>query len=472
MAGINLNMFNRYAQQNRSQIAKALTSATGVGGALSPQSLQKVVTNTIILLSPEIQMISARQVGSKTPEFNRLTSLPAAVGAMGEAGVTRTTQSAYERVSVTLKVIRRKGVVTNFIIDASSNYIDAYAVETENQIRSHVLDVNASLIFGNKTANVYDFDGYETNINTNRIQKVRAGVVPTSLKELDDLIDATNRKGAANLKRYFSMSPEMLSTFTRLETTVRKNIPVDGRGGQWGEIYLPGGVRLESYRGIPIVQSTWMKPIEQMSPTVTPAAHNVTGSLSDGLHYFNVAPVTRNGEQEASTETNVTLSGGGSAQSIKITLSAAHSVDTYYYKIYGGTTSGATKLLSIVPAFTYLADGTIDVAQGLAANPFVILSMTADATVTTVSAKMANDLPLVANSGIVPEVLGLICVDPIQGMGDTPFANVNGDLFTGLVSMQPVAATDDNRPFLVKSYCAIAPAFEATSAWVRGLRTA
>jgi hypothetical protein len=63
-------------------------------------------------------------------------------------------------------------------------------------------------------------------------------------------------------------------------------------------------------------------------------------------------------------------------------------------------------------------------------------------------------------------------LDEFQGLGRLPYTNEGGSRFNGLVTIEDLAKTDDFLPFLIKSYCAVAPSFEATSSVYRGLKVA
>ena len=80
-------MYNGYQNPNynyekgavKSMVQKALlSSAANVGEGLVPQHLEKLITNTIVRLAPEIAVIDPKYDAQKYHEFNRLTSLPAA----------------------------------------------------------------------------------------------------------------------------------------------------------------------------------------------------------------------------------------------------------------------------------------------------------------------------------------------------------------------------------------------------------
>jgi len=236
-----LRQFNQWAGENRSLIRKALDSATNVGEALIPEHLERVITNIIVRLSPVLAMISSKFDRQKFHQFNRLISLPTAGGAMGESAVTPTRQAAYSRQSVQLKVMRRKGSVTNFLQDTSGDFIDAAPT-------AHGYDLEHYILYGNADANSFEHSGVDHFISTNRIQEVVAGVVPTSLQTLDDMIDRSNLKQAQPHSRAFIMSPEMLSKMSRLLDNVRLNQGLTGAG--MSQVEIPGGWRLWAYRNM------------------------------------------------------------------------------------------------------------------------------------------------------------------------------------------------------------------------------
>ena len=466
---------NEFVKNDPTAIQKALTVASGVGQGFSPQSLEKNVTDTVIKLQPEIALLTGVQIASRTHDFNQKTALPAPGGAMGEAATTGDTNSKNALSTVTLKVIRRRGKISYFLKDVSREYMNVQQYEMQNQLQAHALDLRNYVLYGNATANPYEFDGLDRLITTNRINNAVGGVVPSSLAVLDDLIDRNITKGGAGHRKVFGMSPQMLSLLSRMETTVRKT--ADVQGGAFGIVEIAGGWRLQTYRGIPIIETTATRPVEQMRPTVTIATGGTTlGSLSNGTFYVQVAPITYEGEQLASTEGSVTLSGGGSNQRIKITLSDIHkdaggNINVYSYKIYASTTSGAEKLVSVVPAYTYAADGTVSatVFNGTAGQDFYIGSMTADSTVTTAA---ASDVPYNATGSVNPEGIYLWDIDPIQGLGKFPYASTGGSQFGGMVTVQELYQIDDYLHFLIKTYGALAPSYEATSSWARGYRVA
>jgi len=389
--------------------------------------------------------------------------LPAAGGAMGENAVTPTYNSTFTLQALTMKIMRRKGAVTNFLQDASQNFIDAAAVEFENQLRLHMYSLNYYNLYGNATANAYEPSGLDTFITTNRFNGFSSGAptVPTDLTFLNKMIAASDRQGGIRHERVFYMSPEMLMKVSSLLTNVRLQQGMAGLG----DIEVAGGWKLHSYLGIPIVASTFLSGAGASTMgTVTAASGGTTGgSLSDGTYYFRVAALTLKGEQMASAEASVTLSGGGSTQ--KITLSFTAVADAQAYKVYAGATTGLTNttLKRVVPSIAYDGSGT----PGAAVTSISITSMTAGTEVPTAN---QSDIALTAVGGINSEIVVLHDVDPIQGLGKYPYTHSGGNRMDGVVSITPLAITDDFLPFMVKTYAALCPSFEATSVISRGWR--
>ena len=232
-------------------------------------------------------MIESVFDNQKVHEFNRITTLPRQGGAQGESAVTPTRNATYIRATTSLKVIRRKGAVTGFLQDASSKQLDALAAEMENHLLAHVYDLDYYTLWGNELGNVFEYGGWDRFISSFRQTRATGQQVPSDLRFLDDLIDNNSRKQGSKHRKAFLMSPEMLSFVSRLLTNVRLNQGLSGSG--LSEIEIPGGWRMASYRGVPIIETTATRPIKSMT-TVTATDFTSGGSLPDDASCRN--PVT------------------------------------------------------------------------------------------------------------------------------------------------------------------------------------
>lgn len=451
-------MLSRLDRDSRATlIRKALDSATNVGEALVPEKLEQIITNTVVRLAPEIAVIKPEHDAQKSHEFNRLTTLPAAGGAMGEGATTPTRNAAYQRANVELKVVRRKGAVTNFLSDAAANYIDAAEAEMENHLQAHVYDLITYILYGNAEANQYAHSGIDFFAQTNRINETWGGTVPSSLSFLDEMIDRNHELQGQGHDKVFVMSPRMLSLVSRLLTNVRLN---QGLIGEMTVVEINGGWRLNAYRDIPIIESGATRPKGQMT-AISVASAGAGGAISDDTYYFQVAPVTWNGEQIASAEGNVATTGADT-----ITVSWTAYPGALFYKVYSGLTSGEAKLIRVIAAHTYDGDGTI---TGDTTSIVFSADPAADSSVPTA---LQADNPLNYTGGVPPEYVMLWDLDRIQGLGKYAYTNRGGARFNGMVTLEDLARTDDFLPFLIKTYGALVPSFEATTVVHRGLRVA
>lgn len=467
-----LKMFNKYSASRGDLLQKALTTASGVGGALIAQSLETEITNTIIRLSPELAMITKVKIDGNLHEFNRLTALPKQGGAMGEAAATPQRNSTYARSSVKLKVIRRKGQVTEFQADASAKIIDSIAIEMENNITQHVYDLIDCIIWGNADSNVWEFSGLDRFISTNRTINARYGVTLSSLKTITTMIDKNTRKGGKAHRKAIMMSPEMLTTFSDLLTNVRINQGISGAG--LVQVEISGGHRLFAFRDVPIIETTSLSPQDVMTAVGT-ATNAAGGTIPDDDYFFKIAPITANGE-ELAVAADQTSAGGNTST---ITLSWTAFPGAYRYKIYCKDVVNTEVLVCEIPAFLYDVNGKItgDVTTVTfstnpnAANPTISAPAELTGITASVPVHMQADIAYEqeATHG-VPETIILWDMDSVQGLGELVYTNRAGSNFDGLVTTKPLDQFDDWIEFLIKSYPALADRFEGSSVMIRGVR--
>lgn len=441
-------------------LQKALTSSSPGGGPLIAEHLETVITNELVRLVPELAVPEYKYDPQSVHSFNRITSIPAAGSAMGENSTTPPSQSQMTRNTVTLKVLKRKGSVTGYLKAASKKNYDAVEVEIENHLQAFGNDMASYILYGNSNADQYVFDGLDYYIATNRSNKAVGGVVPTNFADLDNMIDQGNRKKGSAHRRCFVMSPELLTKYSSLYTQVRDNRSAQRTGTT--TIEVNGGHRLQTYRDIPILESSQTRPQGQMGAVVYSDA-GAGGAIPDDQRFFQVAPMTWDGEQIASAEVN-----GTSVSADTITLTWTAYAGALLYKIYASDATGTETLVKIISAFTYDGNGTP--TGSVTSVTFTSEPLTPDSN--SVPTHMQSDVPLNYTGGIPPENVFFWDLDPYQGLGKVAYTNDDGNRLDGTATIIPLAKTDDTDDFLIKSYMAVVDSFEATSGLVRGLRIA
>ena len=458
--------YNKHGEKGLLQ--KALTSAVGSGDALIREWWEDQITNLIIHLQPEFAMIDALSIESKTYNYRRLITQGTGGGAMGESAVTPIVDDVWAEVDLAMKIIRRRLQVTGFMQASARQDYDAMALQIEQGVRGHVQQMMYYIHRGNANfGDALEHDGLDKMIKTNRFNSFSGGLptIPTNLDFVDNLIDAGNIEGATAHRKMLIMSPQMLSRISTLLTNVRN----EQSRGMITQIDIEGGWRLNAYRNVPIIESTFVGSSKSgtMGTIIGAGSDPGDGGLSDDTFFAIVTFVGLRGESIASAKVSTAISAGTGTQIVTYTFT--EEPDALSYKLYVGLTTGLANLTlnNQVSANTYDAAGTITGRT----TTIVLTSTTPDPLV--IPAELQADLPPSAvNSGAgltnAEEVI-LWNVDPVQGLGRYPYVHEQGNRVDGLVSIEPLSKNDDANTMLLKSYVALAEKFEATSSRHRGL---
>lgn len=206
------------------------------------------------------------------------------------------------------------------------------------------------MLWGNDVDS-YQFSGIDTFVTeeaaSTNIFDVN-GVI--TLSDLDDMLDAA--EGFREVQRdpkVFLMSRKMISKVSGLQTKIQRQVPT---------IEYEGGFRMVTYNGVPIVPTDFVRPASTTtSPSDLSATATTGGTLSTGTYYYNIASVTLYGEQIAGGEVSVTVTGSNNAVSLSWTADS----NAKLYKIYRGTSSGASNLnlIKVIAAKTYDSNGNV-----------------------------------------------------------------------------------------------------------------
>jgi len=316
------------------ELRKFLDSTTT---ALIPEDLEPQLVETVFKLAPAWTAMSQSKAEAKNHQFNQRTALPSA-SFQGENATQTSVQSTYLRNVITLKVIRLQGGVTNIAQLSMAKFIDAYKAEMVGAARAMGWQIEAGVLWGNSTADAYQFDGFDTSISTN-VYDING---PISLQVLDDMIDNSDEHGGANHERMFVIGSKLRSTLARI---------LRDRFHQIELTTVREGLTVPSYRGVPLMISTGVKAASVMSTvTATPAAG---GSLS-GTVYHTVAPITVDGEQEAAAVVSASYGGGNGTAGLSWTAFTG----AFLYKIFRGTSATSTGQIAVIAAITYDGNGS------------------------------------------------------------------------------------------------------------------
>jgi len=425
----------------REELKLALDTTTG--GVLSPESLEPKIVELVRKISPLVAGLKVIESNGKTHEFNERSALPSAQFE-GEKAVTPTSQSTYARKATPLKIVRAKGGVTGFQQAASRKFINSYVNEIAGAAQALAWIMEFGVMWGNAVADQYQYDGLDTKIITNRLQPNAV----ITLRQLDDLIDRIIGVGPLDLANMaFYLSPQMHSKISSLASEVRKILP---------KISYPGGLEMESYRGIALVDTSFCRPTSTMGTIVLADDATVGGLIAATQYRWKVAAITQFGEQWASAE--VTHTTGGGITSAKITFSAVPGALLYkVYRTLGGGAVGTEVLASIHAANTYDVNGTV---IGVITQ---IIDVVADGA-------LGTDIPL--DSATVEETLFLANRDQDISLEIASLLNEQGEKVQNLIQMLPLARTKDQEEFLLLSYQALIYKGDIFNGMLRTIRIA
>lgn len=253
------------------------------------------------------------------------------------------------------------------------------------------------------------WDGFDVQIGS--ANKINGGGSALSLSMLDNAIDQVRAVISQELGTdwFFHVSPKMSSRINSLFTNqqrfnegmttiyARDDFGIPGGAIVDNKIAVSAGLEVQTYRGIPIVLSSFVGNQGQMGAISTTNNTGTGSSLSTSTtYYYVVEAVTKTGLLYASSE--VSASPNGSGNNIVLSWSTptptdafGYTIDIIGYRIYRSTSTGAETLYAYSSAYN-----TSDTAvtsftdSGLPQTPSSNAALYA-ATVATSSTNAASD---------------------------------------------------------------------------------
>jgi hypothetical protein len=332
------------------ELREALTAA----GA-SP-FIQKVIDPVLVEMqrrySPLLTAIPAIPWDTDVFNFNQRTSV-ATGGAVVDGGTLPVSTSAYLQNSFQMKHFMTVGAVTGYATQVARVISSLRQTEIEGSIQGQIWDIETSVVWGNSAATVNGaaplFDGLDVLVSNftgsaqNSIDKAGASF---SLSHLDELIDAAETNAAMPIEQspwMFLMSSTANSKISQLMVNQQRFM---------GEIEVAAGLKVPSYRGVPLVKSSFLSPRGMSMGTVAVATAATGGALAAGQYFYKLTPViARQGELLPSAEVNVTATGGASVNTLSFAIpTGLDGSQPILYKVYRSTTTGTESLLGCVDA--------------------------------------------------------------------------------------------------------------------------
>ncbi|GAC1604966.1 MAG: hypothetical protein NVS3B21_34380 [Acidimicrobiales bacterium] len=308
--------------------------------------------------APLLRLLPTEHIDSTTYYFNQRNSRPTG-GFVTDGGARAQANSVYVQNSFNIRLLQAVGGVTGYAQAVTRNLVgDLLAKEVDGAVQSLLWDIETALLWGSDGAtnsgNFPQFNGLDNLVATysgtaqNALDQAHGAL---ALRLLDLLIDSVETNAAMPVENgsmfCFVMSPTANSKLAQLLTNQQRFLTEE----------VAPGLTVATYRGIPIIKSSFLGAKSNTMGTVTSGTATTGGSLAAGAYIYRVAAViARYGEIIASPE--VTQTTTGATSTVTLTVAAPTGMPdgagVLHYKVYRTAVGGATNtetLLGIVDAF-------------------------------------------------------------------------------------------------------------------------
>lgn len=426
----------------KTELRKALTASTASGTALIPEDLEPMIRANLLSLSPLARMVPLVRADGNIHRVVRRTAHNASAWFEGEMTAAAYSESTYARRAAEIKILRTHGQASDFMVSSARSFTDVLADEIESATEGLADLFEFATIWGTTddlvtrafTGDAYQYNGvYPYILEDGASTNVVDSDAVITLSNLDSLLDVTVNKyrNVGDMQYLFMMSPQMLSKVSGLQTLIRRESP---------SVQFEGGFVMETYRGIPILPSGFVKPSGTASPatqTSTPTGTGGLCALGTGTYRYKISAITLYGEQIASATSTAAVTNGTHDY---VALSWTANSDAKLYALYRtlageGDDDDNYDLFDIIAAKTYGATGAVT------GNVNSYQDDGSKAGLTSVHPMASGE-----------EVIFLVGLGERQGVARPVLMPSVGEPIDALVNYVPLVETTDSVQFRLKSY--------------------
>jgi hypothetical protein len=365
-----------------SDLQEALLTAGGAA-ALVAKHIDPVLLEYQRRYAPLVRALPTVKWGSTVYYFNKRTTLPQG-GFVTDGGARPVSSSNYAQENFQIRLLQSVGAVTGYAQAVTADLIaDLRAREIEGAARGLYWDVETALLWGagkpTEAGPYPQFDGLDIicssfsssndggpssgiggggidnyggaqtwaapnynpwvdGVDQNAINASGNGLTLGQLDTLIDMVESNVAEPVDSNEWMFLMSPTANSRLAQLLVNQQRFVD---------KTEIEAGLIVPTYRGVPIIKSSFLNPRTQVMGTVTAGAGS--GDMTGTYHYRVSAVMARFGEIQASVDAHATVAGDGIYLSFSTPVGPEGAQPTHY-KVYRGTSSSNHTLLGIVDA--------------------------------------------------------------------------------------------------------------------------
>ena len=357
------------AELRRTQLQEASFNLSNGTSTLTQIIIDRLLFEAVRRYSPLRRALPRRTWMAKDYRFNSRLSLPDADAVTESPSLTdvTATNSSYVQGIFPIKHLQAQLDIAKFSAEVANVNGNLYDLEIMGAAKSMAYREEMMHMYGNAISSAPtkhpEWDGLDFLMaNGNKIDAAGAMVTP---KMLDNMIDTVNGLTAEELAEnyFFVMTNRMQSSLNqqfiaqeRFNVSTTRMFARDDYGFPSGGIDNNGvdaGIELQSYRGIPLVKSSFLGNVGTMG-TVSASAAGSGSQLANIAYYYVVEAVTRDGLSNASAEVTVTPTAG---QNVTLTWTTptilnvlGQATKISAYRIFRGTATTAESLYAVQSA--------------------------------------------------------------------------------------------------------------------------
>jgi hypothetical protein len=457
--------------------------------ALVQKNVSPMLLEYVRRYSPLVGILPTEKWGTTVYYFNTRTAL-AQGGAVVDGGARAVSWSTYVQNNFQVKHYQIIGAVTGYAEAVTAGTVGSLrAKEMMGASKSLGFTIETSLLWGAGTPTEYgpypEFDGldvicsaFSTTSSGGPTPGLGAGTIDNyggattwGIPTFSPWVQGVDQNAIdASTINSGNLTYGMLDL---LMTLVESNVaePIDN--SEWFILCSPGaearisqlsyinqrffntveitpGLIANSYKGVPIVKTSFLSPRTYVFPTVTATATG-TGTLAAEYFYKISAIVTNFGECQASAECNATPATAGVSLAFTPPTFTSENLTPIHYKVYRSTATGTETLLGIVPAAFTDSNGLSWTTTSIFDNGTTLLTKNGSNVPATASQPATY---LYTNSGLKPLTNGDENLYLLSRNPDYIVRPIVRD-FTP-IDVYPTTGAPDALPFAIQSDCTLA----------------
>lgn len=308
------------------QVRETLQLSTGAQNLVQPV-IDRFLFESVRKYTPLRRVIPRMTWKTNNFLFNKRTKYPVAQATIEAPATTGTgsvaaTSSAYSQVQYPIKHIQTNLDLSEFSIQIANVNGNLADLELEGGSHAMVYLEEMFHMFGSSQATLNtlrpQWDGFDSLLATGN--KLDAGSALIDIAMLDAMIDAVKVRLADELGNnyFFLVTPKLQSAINRLFVQYERwfsKVRVFTRD-DYGipdapvvDNYMDAGIEVVSYRGVPIIESSFLSSLGQMT-SVSAGASGTGSQLVNAQYSYVVEVVTDYGISLACPEVQITPTAG------------------------------------------------------------------------------------------------------------------------------------------------------------------